>query len=669
MKVTNQSNTNMIIRPEQPLDLKNGDTHTAIVKEQLSDKEAIVQIKGVDVKVEFEGKIPAEDKRVNIKITDTDGNMLKVKVVGNSKGDINQAVSHIQKAPTKVQLSGLSPDLQRAINILMEANIPVNKASISVVKDFMEKANGDLNTKLETINKLIDKQLEVTLPHLEAVHEALNGDGFKLTKLQHIIQDKIGSSTLSPDIATSLEIILKGAEQLNKLGHEDTARNALTDTIKVIDEMESSTVKQPITDALDKIIHDINDKSFQSKNKLTYTDEASPINFQTKDFIVNEVTRRLSLATQQFKEVKSEITNKLDTIIRLTEQNNRSIYPNIKNTLEATIDQLDRSILKGDIAMLTDMKTEKTLLQSSSQLAIAKKHLADGETDKALKIFNNVKQELEKLNWQPSNTKVKHFVTKEIEFIKETNQSNQTNPQQKISAQVELVSKNLINNEPSAKHIFESLRSLGLNRDSEIAQHLSIPESNLSKEEVQKNIKSTILNLLSNEDGQTNRHFQQTAEKMLLNLTGQQLLSKADNNSTMQSMYFNLPITIGDQQEQVKIYLNGKKDGTKIDWENSNLYFLIETKKLGETGILISAQNRNLSLTIKNDLPSIKASMEPIFAKYKDKLQEIGYNITGVKFEKLNENKIDKQNQSTVKETKIKQSYQSNPMKGFDFKI
>ena len=102
----------------------------------------------------------------------------------------------------------------------------------------------------------------------------------------------------------------------------------------------------------------------------------------------------------------------------------------------------------------------------------------------------------------------------------------------------------------------------------------------------------------------------------------------------LQSMFFNLPLMLGGKPENLQVFINSKNEGEQVEWENCNLYFLLETKKLGDVGILLNSTDRNLSITIKNDLPGFKEKMEPLANLTKEKLQEVGYNVAALIFPK-----------------------------------
>ena len=61
------------------------------------------------------------------------------------------------------------------------------------------------------------------------------------------------------------------------------------------------------------------------------------------------------------------------------------------------------------------------------------------------------------------------------------------------------------------------------------------------------------------------------------------------------AMFFNLPFLLGGKPENLKVYINSKNEGEQVQWENCSLYFLLDTKKLGDVGILLNSTDRNLS--------------------------------------------------------------------------
>ena len=276
--------------------------------------------------------------------------------------------------------------------------------------------------------------------------------------------------------------------------------------------------------------------------------------------------------------------------------------------------------------LFTDMRTEKQLLQASSQLAEAKKLLAKGQHVEAGKIVHEMKNLIEKIVYKPSQQKIVHYVKGESLAL------NQSTPEQQLLTKMAQE-----NPEPSARQMFEMVRTLGLNHESETAQSLVFQKNLQADQSHEQNLKSILMKLAQGDGQGEQKGLAQQADQALTQLTGQQLLSKSDGNGSLQSMFLNLPLLLGGKPENLKVYINSKNEGDQVQWENCSLYFLLDTKKLGDVGIHLNSTDRNLSITIKNDLPLFKEKMAPLAAVTKEKLQEVGYNVTNISFAPLKE--------------------------------
>lgn len=499
-------------------------------------------------------------------------------------------------------------------------------------------------------------------------------------------QSKLPEIRPSDTIKQALQQLLKEAnleQALNQVRREitsnpnidmktiDKAEKALNHASQLLDKGREIAARQHLTKELTEIQQELA-KTEPKQNQQPLIQEQYDINeqlqsmqIQSKDILVTKVTQKLAQATHDFRELKREITRNLDNVIRLIETFKSNAYPQARQMLETAISKLDNAILKSEMMLFTDMKTEKQLMQASGQLADAKKLLARGDFNQAGKIANEVKTLIDKLIFKPTEQKIMHFVNKESMALE-----NRT-PERNMLAQYGQTSSSYMNQEPSARQMFEMVRSLGLNHDSDIANSLVFQKNDQSQQEQQQqqNLKAALLKLAQGEE--TNTKIAQQAEQALTNLTGQQLLSKSDASGTLQSMFFNLPLLLGGKPENLQVFVNSKNEGQQVDWENCNLYFLLETRKLGDVGILLNSTDRNLSITIKNDLPGFKERMEPLTSMTKEKLQEVGYNVNNISFARMTPvttNHAAKENAaSQTNEAKV-----SRPIfteKGMDFKI
>lgn len=697
MKVNNLSLNTSIKGSESNPDLKEGETYTGVVKERLSADEAMIQIRGKEVQVKFEGEIP-EGGRIEFRIADIADGVLLARIVTNplkaEQAAINQEIGRLLKLLDPTFPQELRQELAK---MLLSSGIPVEKKMIETLNQFLAESTSNDQQKFETIAALLNKKLDITLPNLVAIDAALNSKPIAdmirkmftnppqqnkgpLLVMKSFMEDlppqeSVGNlSQSSRERLVSLEgraeIIGKGSamfsdgtEGIGKKVNEDVRINSpLTeehlDLENSLDENgRIRLIKDSVQKNMEEIINII--QNLQQYEENEYLQHLA--NFPAKEYIVAEVTRKLGEIAENFKQLQKNVVRNIDNLLLLSQQRMGNASQQIKPLLENTIDLIDTAILKSEITLFTDMKTEKELLQSSSQLAEARRLLAKGDQMGARQIVEEVKNMLQKIEFRPVDVKVKHYISKEIFAMEPTSNTERWNHP---------IERYLFQHQPigsSAKSVYEKFRSLGLNYESEIAQAITFQSGTETLETAQKNVKAELLHLLKN-DG---HHHLQTLlpkdiEHALNHLTGQQLLSKSDTSSALQSMFFSLPLVLGTQVENLNVYINSKKEGNKIDWENCSIYFLIETKKMGETGILLTSADRNLSITLKNDTEGFREKMEPLVGKYKEKLMEIGYHITSIQFTKLNPEPPGKEQKA---ENKAIEPVSIPNRKGFDFKI
>ncbi|MCQ6277127.1 hypothetical protein JMM81_19820 [Bacillus sp. V3B] len=503
------------------------------------------------------------------------------------------------KAPQNV--SSTTQKEQQTINHSQQQN------SLTKNPEMVEQAKTNSIRPSESINQAL-KQLQRE-PNLEKA-------------LDQVRKEITSNPDIDLNTIDKAEKALNQATQLQDKGREMGARQHIT--------KELTEIQQQLAKTEPKI--NMEQKSLQEQMQYELNEQLQSLNIQSKDILVTKVTEKLAQATHDFRELKREITRNLDSVERVINTFKKNAYPQAKQMLETAISKLDNAILKSDMMLFTDMKTEKQLMNASSQLADAKKLLAKGDHAEAGRIVNEVKTLIDKLIFKPSEQKVMHYVNKESTLL-----GNST-PKQQMLSQYSEATHGTLNQEPSARQMYETVRSLGLNHESDVANSLVFHKNGQSQQEQQQqqNLKEVLMKLAQGEGQENNPKITQQAEQALTNLTGQQLLSKSDASGTLQSMFFNLPLMLGGKPENLQVFINSKNEGQQVEWENCNLYFLLETKKLGDVGILLNSTDRNLSITIKNDLPGFKEKIEPLASFTKEKLQEVGYNVSSINFAKMN---------------------------------
>ncbi|MFE8701671.1 hypothetical protein ACFYKX_13790 [Cytobacillus sp. FJAT-54145] len=842
---------------EVPLDLRQGDIHHAQIKERRANGEVVLNIRGKEVVAKFEGQVLTED-RITIKITGQKDDVLMVRAASSAVTQ-NEIISGSEpKQSNIIELIGkASPELNQMLNQIEKRGIPVTKVVAKELQAFLEGAKGAIETKIDTLNALLNKNLEITTTHLRSIHEALHGkplnnilsdiakelepsfeykkaegsasvsanpshkinlsseidslieqlernpdlksvlqkvkevinqnpkldqellkqvdkgveDALKLETIakerlmdpakgvqeivnilrntpnikkavEEILKFLTESKILSQEMKKNLETTVKQAIQLELAGRErlvnilkqlenlisnkpnmntqsqiqqevistitndDGAKllsqisNALKlvqkdpllshateyikneiitrehmHTSKIHHALEEANVlkdkgremmaRQVLANTLTEIQKELQPSTSTLDNELTLeiSDLIDSLQIGSKPILVTKVTEKLAQVTNDFRELKRDISRTLEQTNKLIETN-RNMGVQAKQMLESTISKIDNAILKSNIMLYTDMKTEKQLMEASSQLAEAKRFLAKGEHPQAARLVQEVKTLVDKLIFKPSEQKIMNFVSKESIM----------NDNQVIDLKDELLNRigrsplNSTSLEGSARQMYDHIRSLGLNHESDVSQTLVFKKGEFSQQDSQQqqnNLKASLMKLLHGEADHNKITHQ--AEQALNNLTGQQLLSKADS-SPMQNMFLNLTMLLGSNPENIQVFVNSNSKGQQIDWENCNIYFLLETKKLGDVGILLNSRDRNLTITIKNDKPGFKDKMAPIAQIATDRLKEIGYNINAIHFSKMSADQKVDINGKTVEN----EGNDSNVMfteKGLDFKV
>ncbi|MDZ5711470.1 hypothetical protein [Jeotgalibacillus haloalkalitolerans] len=423
---------------------------------------------------------------------------------------------------------------------------------------------------------------------------------------------------MNGDVRQALQQAAAKAEQFVQNGQELQARQVMMQGI------EQAAAAYPLKAASEQ---------YMLSDELT-----SQIPMHSRDVIVMRVSEKMSQAAIDFKNIQKDMTRNLSQIEFAA--NRQQALQQSKPLLEATIRMLDKAILKGDFMLYTNMETEKDLLKASGQLAEASKLLAKGEVAQAARITSEVKAMMEKIEFKPSDVKVQHFVSKEIMQLEQPSL-------QKLTAQNLQQSMQNLRNEPSARHAFEHVRAMGMTFENEQAHSL------LNKSQDQAASLKGMLMKMAGEG---------KADQTLTQLTGQQLLSKTDA-SGLQSMVMTLPFILQEKVESFKVYMQSKNGSQKVDWENCNLYFLFDTKKLGEIGVSLNVSERNLSIKMKNDQPDFEKKMEPITSLAKDRLEKIGYSVQQLQFDRLTAEEINEVSAEPAQAVPVMTE------KGYDFSI
>lgn len=330
---------------------------------------------------------------------------------------------------------------------------------------------------------------------------------------------------------------------------------------------------------------------------------------QTKTYLVTEVTVKMINVQKDFETFKKEAVTTLEKALE-------NVSPKQMAEVAAKVaEKLDKLIMQSDLTLYTDMKTEKKLVGLSSDL---QKVMELVKTDplEALNWLKTTKQKLDKLLFQPSKEKVQVFMKDNAQSLAGLSQQEFFSGAGKMGN--------------GAKSVLDLMRTMGLNHEPELMDAVFAKETKNQTEEGKSNLKQMLLKLSA--EAQEDQHLVKSIEKGLSQLTGQQLLNKPELQNDSQSLFFNLPLKLGDETTQMKLFVKSRKSVEKMDWENCSLYFMIDLKQYGETGIRIQSSQRQLSISVSNESDEIMAVIEPLAQGLLQELKDIGYNPGEIRY-------------------------------------
>ncbi|MED4979122.1 hypothetical protein P9726_05360 [Geobacillus stearothermophilus] len=336
---------------------------------------------------------------------------------------------------------------------------------------------------------------------------------------------------------------------------------------------------------------------------------------EARTFVMTAVTEKMRQLVHDFRVWQRDMARQLERFAHAAAQQSTERAAPLVDSL---IHSLDRMLLHGEWLLFTDMKTETKLLEAGAKLAEAKRGLAEGKMDEAAKTVREVKALLESLRFQPSEQKVMRF------FI-ESDERQGTKPHEQLSRLLKHVDQAARDNALSARGVVESLRRLGFFHEQETARAL------LSGERLQpvENLKAMLLSWV--EEGTAPAQ----AERLLMNLTGQQLLNKFTVDSHTQTMLYQWPLPFHGEMATVHVHVNARSGGGQLDWQNCRLYFLLDTNQ-GKVGISLQAIERQLSVTVETEYERLAAVLQSYAATVKDHLEQIGYRVQRLTFQPMN---------------------------------
>lgn len=582
---------------------------------------------------------------------------VEVLVVDNSE-------SNVALTESDVEQMDLPADMKEKILKNIKEGMTPTKALAKAIgekfgDDFLSKFSGKVDGDLQITVKITIEVIEIKFQ--------MEGDQFDLDKLIEQFKALVdGAKNGDGTLFTSATDLLNALENLDGVLVEQISSESEATSLSDLEAYgESDTLASDETDALDDIADQLADWVGEALESVENVAEELMVSINDspglKLYIVESVTVKMQDLAMTFK---TEQSSMLQTMENVLSEDKPLTSDQIKEVLNTVINKLDDVLMKSDVPLYTSMTMEKQLLKMSSNLQEARTLLSKGDVAGAKAIIKSVHQSLENAVFKPSERKVQAFALKQGESLIQEKET--LNEKQLLQLQ------NFKQEGVSARNTLELFRSLGLNHDYEVSEKLSQLKSFDKEIKMDSNLKEVLLKLEQDEKQEAHKSVE-TLEKSLNNLNGQQLLNKQGQKNSQQTMFFNIPLVNEQEVKNMKLYVNSRDANNQLDWENCSLYFVVDLKRYGPTGIKVDIQDRGVSITVKNDDENLKDVIEPLIDNLGNMLEEVGLKEKDVNFLPLDDHKKFGRNmlkeQPLAEEASQKLSTHSDSQKGFDFKI
>ncbi|MEW9669512.1 hypothetical protein [Ammoniphilus sp. 3BR4] len=563
----------------------------------------------------------------------------------------------------------LPPEIRQLLGDMLKQGDAMTRELIQNLSQILQQAEGSMAQKINVLHMLIQKQIPITAKSFDAVYQAIHGPNI----------DQLLKKVL-PEVDPNAQLASKGDASVQKLLHSLTAivsslkdlshidRPLITSIIPTVKEgLENRSwnpnlekMAQELVQAMDRaedrlehagevnaklnelnladlgsrsLILSVKDKAQQLLTALQQEANMMPqVDVLSAHFtrIWEHIPQHLRQVGEEFREIKQQVIKNVERMSLFIQNKFPQAESYVQRVIEPTIEMINKLVQKNEFALFADMEFESDVLKLSGELQRVKGLLDEGNQAEALKTFQKIKSDLEKLHWQPSYIKMEQAITK---F---TQEGSMRNP---LASYIQDFQSETL----TGRGVQEAIRHMGLNHERDTVDFLirkeagefslSQAEAVLELEQEPRNIKSM---LFQQAELDSSPRVRQAADQALSHLTGQQLLSKPEQGSNSQTFFLQLPVPWEQGMQSVKLEIHSRSKGEKVDWENCQLFFYLDTPRFGKTGISVRVTNREVTLKIQNDQSGIEEAFSPYIPQMRDKLKELGYRIQDVQFAPVN---------------------------------
>ncbi len=569
--------------------------------------------------------------------------------------DLKQNTEKTEKST--VDLEDLSKLGQKAVKLLDEMGVSLSDKDAKVIDKFMQEASGSVEEKLAALSTAIQKELPLTKAVISDFSSSRQCSLVDFIQTAEPAKKAISGGAINKEVDGKRSIKL--ANKIDKLlseflSEKDTQQSKVKknpDFNKVVSSKftydSDEAIDEDFVTNLKNFVEQLVEESLDFPAEMMFN---QPLTKPAQMFLEEKVTPRLAEVKRNFEQFKADVLSSIKDII----EPEKMLKPEQKaEALSKIIDKLDSAIMKSEIGLFVDMSTEKMLLKQSSALADARELLSKGQLTESEKIVQQVFKVIDELDFKPT-------IQKAIAVGNPFNLDADNLKYEQILKWAKGSVGQFVECDKSTAVLVNYLRRLGINHEAEVFQ--KVFDQNQRKEQAPRdlqNLKSMLLSLAK--EGKSTEE----SEKMIAQLNGQQMNLKLDDKPHTQNLMLSIPFSMDKMLGDVKVFIKSKQDNLKADWRNFNMFFVLDTKRFGEVGIKVAAVDKNLTIEIKNDDESAKTIIQPLVEDLGNYVENVGFNVASINFDKLlgeHPNKI-----NLTKVESVHKVYPSE--RGFDFQI
>jgi hypothetical protein len=197
------------------------------------------------------------------------------------------------------------------------------------------------------------------------------------------------------------------------------------------------------------------------------------------------------------------------------------------------------------------------------------------------------------------------------------------------------------------------------------------PEASRTPNEAAKQIatdslKAALLQLNAMDD--TPPSLKESAQQLLQQITGQQLLLSPDRTSMFSHITMMIPMNNEQGQQTAAVHIQSRKGSRgEIDANNCRLLFDLRMKSIGDTLVDVQVYNKIVSLHVHNDHDFVANLLESSRDEIAATLQNVGYQFLSLKCSPFPEVALEQVKDAT--RSPNASSYTSKPYKGVDLRV